>query len=126
MNQFTGEREDQKQEKVGSTLRIPRLGELFGNLSREQITKQMPFVFYITFLVLLYISNNYYSEKNIREIDKIGSELKELRSEYITSKSELMFKSKQSEIARQLESTGIRESVVPPKKIILHTSRLGS
>jgi hypothetical protein len=96
-----------------------RFSDLSGLITKEQVMGWMPFVFFVTFLMLIYIWNSYYAEKNVREIDKISSELKELRSEYITSKSELMFKSKQSEVARELSAAGIKESVVPPKKIIL-------
>ena len=68
---------------------------------------------------MIYIANSYYSEKIIRKTTKVRNELKELDYEYISSKSDLMHISKQSEVATHLDSlqTGVKESVVPPIKI---------
>ena len=90
-------------------------------LTKEHSLKQAPFIFFLSLMALLYISNSYYAEKKIREINKVNNELKELRSEYITSKSKLMFITKQSEVAKAAETMGlsIKESIVPPGKIII-------
>lgn len=90
-------------------------------LTNKSSLKQAPFMLFLTVAALFYISNSYYAERKIRQINKINNELKELRSEYITSKSKLMFVSKQSEVAKTAEEMGllIRESVTPPGKIIL-------
>ena len=67
-----------------------------------------------------------YEKKIMRKTNTVNSEIKELRSEYITSKSDLMFISKQSEVARAAEvmKIGIKESVVAPKKIVIDKSDL--
>ena len=103
--------------------KMARIFDIFGGITKEQVIGWMPFIFFLTFLALIYISNSYYAEKNIRKMDKITSELKELRSLYLTSKSNLMFRSKQSEVAAQLELNGVKESVVPPKKIVIAESK---
>lgn len=72
---------------------------------------------FITLLAIVYIANSYNAEKTIIEIGKTKKELEELRFEYITTKSNLMFHSKQSEIAVRLAGSGIKESLVPPQKI---------
>ncbi len=89
-----------------------------GFLHRDSIIRTLPFIFFLTLMAMLYISNAYYAEKTIREIDKTNKELKELRSEYISVKSDLMFRSKQSEVAKAMDPLQIKESVVPPGKII--------
>lgn len=91
---------------------------LGGNfLAKTGMFKLLPFLFYVTFLTILYIANIYYSEKDIREFNALKKELKELRYEYITSKSRLMSISKQSEVTRRLQGSGVKESVVPPYKL---------
>jgi hypothetical protein len=50
-------------------------------------------------------------------VNKVSNQLKELRSEYISTKSELMFASKQSEVAKSALELGLSEPVVPPIKI---------
>jgi hypothetical protein len=90
-------------------------------LTNKSSLKQAPFAMFLTIVALFYISNSYYAERKIRQINKINNELKELRSEYITSKSKLMFVSKQSEVAKTAEVMGlsIKESTTPPGKIIV-------
>ncbi|MCD4737102.1 MAG: hypothetical protein K8R53_13745 [Bacteroidales bacterium] len=91
---------------------------LGGNFLKNRITQQqIPFIFFLTFLALMYIANTYYAEKNIREIEKLQKELKELRYEYISSRSDLMQKSRQSSIANSLNIKGISESTTPPGKL---------
>ncbi len=93
---------------------------LGGNfLAQTGMINLLPFLFFITFLTILYIANIYYAEKDIREFNALKKELKELRYEYITSKSNLMNVSKQSEITRRLLGSGVKESVVPPYKIFI-------
>lgn len=87
--------------------------------TKEFAVELMPYFIFLGLLGIVYISNTYYAEKTIRKIDKITNELKELRSEYITSKSDLMFKSKQSEVAKAVEVMEIKESVTPPKIILI-------
>ena len=90
-------------------------------LTNKSSIKQATFVMFLTIVALFYIANSYYAERKIRQINKINNELKELRSEYITSKSKLMFVSKQSEVAKTAEVMGlpIKESTTPPGKIIV-------
>ena len=88
-------------------------------LSKDNVIGLLPFVFFLTFLGILYIANGYYAEKIVRELHKTGNDVKELRSEYITIKSDLNYKSKQSQVAQATEELGIKESTIPPTKIVV-------
>lgn len=88
-------------------------------LTREKALKMLPYLFFLAMLAIIYIANIYVAERKTRQIKDINTDLKELRYEYISTKSELMFLSKQSQVAKRLENTGIRESRVPPEKIIV-------
>jgi len=79
----------------------------------------MPFVFFMTLLALIYIANSYYAERTIREIDATGKEIKELRSEFISVQSDLMMKSKQTEVLNAVSGLGLKQSLQPPKKIVV-------
>ena len=89
-------------------------------LTRDGAIASIPFVFFITFVCLCYIGNGYYAEDTVRAINTVGAELKELKTEYIITITDLMFNSKQSQVAKALELQGVRESVVPPKKIVVY------
>ena len=86
-------------------------------LTNESTLKHAPFLLFLAFIAILYIANGYQADDKIREVNKITNELKELRSEYISTKSDLMFVSKQSEVAKAAEPMGIKEPIVPPMKI---------
>lgn len=92
---------------------------LGGNfLTREGAVKLLPYLLFLVFLTMGYIANTYYAERNERDIQSLRTALKEYRNEYITSRSELMKQSQQSEVARRLENINIFESRVPPIKVI--------
>lgn len=88
-------------------------------LTWKNVSRLMPFLFFLTFLAILYIGNNYVAQRTFRKIENLKNELKELRSQHISIKSELMQMSKQSEVAKRVESYGLFESVVPPKIILI-------
>ncbi len=95
-------------------------------MAKENVVEMLPFLLFISLIGIFYISIRYYSEKNVFKMNAISNELKELRSEYISTKSELMFKSKQSEVAKAIAETGLKESVVPPKKIVVANEELNT
>jgi hypothetical protein len=88
----------------------------------ENTRKILPFILFLSLMSLGYIANGYYAESKVRQLNTITKELKELRSEYIITKSDLMFISKQSAVAKAAVSTGLKESVVPPSKIVVKVS----
>ena len=120
MNTFKKEDVKTTTKKEASKV-VKSLSSIFsGNfLNKENVVSSLPYVFFLTFLGILYIANGYYSEKTVRDLYKVGSELKELRSEYITTKSDFNFKSKQSQVAEATVELGIKESIIPPSKIVL-------
>ena len=109
-----------KKKKEISKGNSPFTSLVSGNfLGKENIVKHLPFISFLSLLMLLYIANGYYAEDTVRALNRVANDLKEMRSEYISTKSELMFRSKQSEIAKLLGKYEVRESVVPPKKLVV-------
>lgn len=92
-------------------------------LSKESMLKNLPFIFFLSFLAVCYIANGYYADDQVRKVNRLTNEIKELRTQYIVVKDSLVVKSKQTEVAKALAKlkTDIKESVVPPKKIIVKT-----
>jgi len=85
-------------------------------LTSKGVIKLIPLGLFATLLTVAYIANNYWSIKSYREMYGLKRELKELRFEHITTKSDFMYISKQSEVAKKLDSLGVKESTVPPQK----------
>jgi len=88
-------------------------------LSKDSTVKNLPFIFFLSFRAVCYIANGYYADDQVRKVNILTNEIKELRTEYIVVKDSLVIMSKQTEVAKALakQKTGIKESVVPPKKI---------
>jgi hypothetical protein len=80
----------------------------------------LPKILFVVFLSLVYISNTHYAEKTIRQIDKAQTEVEDLRADFTTLKSDVMFASKQSEVARRVKAIGLKESLRPPYKIVVN------
>jgi hypothetical protein len=76
--------------------------------------KYLPHILWVSFLIILYIANAHYAEKTTRKIDKMKLEVEDLRADFTTQKSEYMYASKQSEVARKVLERGLTESKVPP------------
>lgn len=93
-------------------------------LANEKNFKHVPFILFLALIATAYIAYGYYADNTIREVNKISNNLKELRSEYIYTKSELMFASKQSEVAKAVEPIGLKEPIVPPIKIEIDSTQL--
>lgn len=91
-------------------------------LSNDSVVKHVPFILFLSVIAILYIANGYWADDKVRQVNKLTSQLKELRSEYISTKSDLMFVSKQSEVAKSAEKLGLKEPLTPPMKIVVDTT----
>jgi cell shape-determining protein MreC len=105
--------------KEGSKTAFFRKLFVEGVVTKESATGMFPFIVFLCFLVMIYIANSHYTIKNIRSIDKLSKEIKELSSEYKTLKADLMFKSKMTEGAKKVDTLGLKELIEPPKKIVI-------
>ena len=88
-------------------------------LSGKKVTQQLPFILSLALLAMFYIANNYNSQKTAIQINKTLKEIEGLRYEYISTKANLMYISKQSEIVKRLQTSGLKEAIVPPDKIFI-------
>lgn len=79
--------------------------------------KYLPKILFAMVLGLIYISNTHYAEKTVRKINAIQADVEDLRADYTTLKSDLMFASKQSEVAKKVKDLELKESLTPPFKI---------
>ena len=122
------EEEEQEQEEIeaprpprkeGSTTAFFRKLFMEGVVSKESATDMLPYIVFLCVLGMVYIANSHMAMKNIRDIDRLSKEVKELSWEYKSLKSDLMFKSKLTEVAKKVDTLGIKELVEPPKKIVI-------
>lgn len=118
----------ESQEKAASTKKaksesaarkLIRVVNIFEYFDRKSVVVIMPYMFFLFFLGLIYIANSYCAEKSIRDIDKTGRDLKELRAEFITARNDLMYRSKLTEVAKAIEVKEVKEARIAPSKIVV-------
>ena len=106
-------------EKESNTMIFFRKLFTEGVISKESASGMFPFLIFLCFLVMIYIANSHWAMNHIRSIDKLSKEIKELNWEYKSLKADLMFKSKLTEVAKKVDTLGLKELIEPPKKIVI-------
>ncbi len=86
-------------------------------LVNEDATKNWGFIVFLIFLAIIMIANTHSYESKVYKIAELTSEVKELRSEFVDRRSELMKIKMESTVAEEMIEKEIFPSSVPPKKI---------
>jgi hypothetical protein len=86
-------------------------------LIKEDALKNWRFIVFLIVLAIIMIANTNRYEQKVMYMSKLNDEVKELRSEFVDRRSELMKLKMESNVAAQMEAKGIFPSSVPPKKI---------
>ena len=82
------------------------------------IVKNIPFYLFVSALAVIYIANGHYADKMIRKISSTEKHLKEMEYEFKTVKRDVIFRSKESELAKAVAPLGLKELMIPPVKIM--------
>jgi hypothetical protein len=111
---------DRKQEE--KEIRKARFRDILDGslLTRDNVVSQLPYILFLTLLLILYIGNRYHAERVIRQSLELQTELKELRAKAISTASELEYLSNQSQVTRLIEqkNLGLKYPEEPPVKIV--------
>jgi len=88
-------------------------------LAEKQMGKYWGYLAFLVFLGVLYIGNRYQMEHLLDRQADLLDDLKDLKYEAITTSSELMNISKQSEVIKRVHKEGIDLEVLktPPRKL---------
>ena len=86
-------------------------------LYNRWLVKNIPFYLFAATLAIVYIANGHYADKTMRKINATAKHLKEMEYEFKTIKRDVIFRSKESELAKAVEPLGLKELVVPPVKL---------
>jgi ribosomal protein L31E len=86
-------------------------------LVNEDATKNWRFILFIVVLAIVMIANSHRFDEKIYKIADLTNEVKELRSEFVDRRSELMKLRMESTVSEKMVKRGVIPSQVPPKKI---------
>ena len=81
------------------------------------IVKNIPFYLFVSALTIIYIANGHYADKTIRKINSTAKHLKEMEYEFKTVKRDVIFRSKESELAKAVAPLGLKEILTPPVRL---------
>jgi hypothetical protein len=109
---------NRKQKKPGSFMKELLSGSM---VSEKLILSNLGYVALITFLAAIYIGNRFHAEKITRETTRNLREVKDLRSEALSTSADLMYVSRQSEVYRMVREKGLslEEMKTPPYKLLV-------
>ncbi len=90
-------------------------------LSRGFLWKHFSYIVFLVLLAFIYINNHYSVEKLLKEQIHLTREVRELKYEAITTSSELMQMSRQSEVIRRTKEAGLGLEVLkePPRVLTI-------
>ncbi|MEK7254033.1 MAG: FtsL-like putative cell division protein [Bacteroidota bacterium] len=91
----------------------------FGTMGASLVFKNLPYVLFLGFLAVIYIANAHYAEKQVRQIQTLQKEVKELKRQYNSLKSEIMFKSRLANVGDEVEAMGLRKTAGKVKRIVV-------
>jgi hypothetical protein len=116
-------KEEIKEEKTKKVTTGALLKDLMsGSMVTDKIIlKNLGFILMLTLLGAIYIANRFHAEKVTRETTRMSKEVKDLRSESLSTSADLMYASKQSEVFRLVKEKelNLEELREPPFKLIV-------
>ncbi|MEN8203590.1 MAG: FtsL-like putative cell division protein [Bacteroidota bacterium] len=91
-------------------------------LTRKSVLKQSRFILLLVGIAFFSIANRNHAEKKVIQLNRLQSDVKEMRAKSISISSDLVRISRQSEVFRLVQryELGLEENLEPPKKLI-HT-----
>ena len=118
-------KETVQDEKIKRTSTGALLKDLMsGSMVTDRIIlKNLWFIFLLTLLGAIYIANRFHAERITRETTRLQREVRDLRSESLSTSANLMYASKQSEVVRLVREhdLGLEELREPPYKLIVNS-----
>ena len=94
-------------------------------LTQKAVLKQAPFIVLLVLISFISIANRNHAEKLVINSSHLQNEVKELRSQAITTSSELMKFSRQTTVERIVHERGLEleENLEPPKKLMIEEKK---
>ena len=107
-----------KKPRTGSFLKELLSGSM---ITEKIILNNLWYVLLLTVLAAVYIANRFHAEKITRETTRLTREVRELRSESLSTSADLMYLSRQSEVYKLVKEKGLNleELKTPPFKLIV-------
>ena len=91
----------------------------FGTIMSDWLFGNLPFVFFLFSIGLIYVANANLADKQVRQIQVLEKEIKDLKWRYNKEKADVMTTTKQSEVEGKVLPFGLKASNERTKRIVI-------
>ncbi|MBP2833701.1 S-adenosyl-methyltransferase [Aquimarina sp. U1-2] len=88
-------------------------------LIADDAMKNWRMLLFLSFLAIIMIASSHNAESKVHKIAKLNDEVRELRTQFVDGKTELMKLKMESSIIRKMTQEGLKRPTTPPQKIIV-------
>lgn len=88
-----------------------------GTVATDAILANLGFIAFLGLLATVYIANTHLAQGNVRKVQMLQQEIKDLRWEYMSLQSDNMYNSMQSIVEDNVKEEGLRMYRSKPNKI---------
>lgn len=117
--QILRKRDLRKNADPGTTQSPPK------GISARRVDGYLRFVLFLTVVGLFYIWNTHYAVKQVRKMEALKGEVKELKSKFLMRESTLRAGIRLSEISDRVDSLGLYKPSAPPYKLVKINEKSG-
>ncbi|GAA3512918.1 hypothetical protein GCM10022393_28420 [Aquimarina addita] len=88
-------------------------------LIADDAMKNWRMLLFLSFLAIIMIASSHNAESKVHEIAKLSNEVRELRTQFVDGRTELMQLKMESSVMEKMIKKGIKRPTQPPQKIIV-------
>ncbi len=88
-------------------------------LIADDAMKNWRMLLFLSFLAIIMIASSHNAESKVHKIAGLNNEVRELRTQFVDGKTELMRLKMESSIIKKMTRKGLKRPTVPPRKIIV-------
>jgi hypothetical protein len=88
-------------------------------LVNPKVFQHWPFILFLSFLALVMTASSHTAERRVHEIARLQTEMKELQSQFIDTRTRLMGESMESKVLSRVSENGLKlhKNTNPPRLI---------
>jgi len=88
-------------------------------LIADDAMKNWRMLLFLSLLAIIMIASSHNAESKVHEIAKLNNEVRELRTQFVDGRTELMQLKMESSVIEKMIKKGIKRPTRPPQKIIV-------
>lgn len=106
---------------------MAKKNDIFGQIQSFRLSgfilSNLGYFLFLGFLAILYIGNAHLAERNVRNIQELQRDIREMRWSFMSLQSENMYNSLRSEVVDRVKDDGLRLHRGKPIKIVVRDEK---